>query len=205
MSSRLRVLAAVLLTLVVGVTATACGTDSLHSAMGHDDSSMSHDGMTHSPAQMGTGRNADVMFTQQMIPHHQQAVAMADLALDPAHEASPAVQDLATRIKTAQTAEIADMNAWLQEWGADPVSGQMMDHSAMGMMSAADMTALEDAKGAAFDRLWLEGMIQHHEGALMMASHIAERGDDPRVQKLSASIDQSQTAEIAEMKQLLGQ
>lgn len=214
MNSRLRLLAALLLVLVVGATATACGTDSLHSAMGHDSSDMSHDGMmggddgdgtTHSAAQMGTGRHADVMFTQQMIPHHQQAVAMADLALDPTHEASAAVKDLATRIKTAQTAEIADMNAWLQEWGADPVSGQMMDHSAMGMMSAADMTALEAAKGAAFDRLWLEGMITHHEGALMMASHIAARGDDPRVQKLSAAIERSQTAEIAEMKKLLGQ
>ncbi|MGI9188002.1 MAG: DUF305 domain-containing protein [Gaiellales bacterium] len=189
---------------VVALPLAACG-GSVHDVMGHDGSDMAHDGMTHSPAQMGTGRNADVMFTQEMIPHHQQAVAMADLALDPAHEASPAVKDLATRIKTAQTAEIADMNAWLEEWGADPVSGQMMDHSAMGMMSSADMTALADAKGSAFDRLWLEGMILHHQGALTMASHIAERGDDPRVQTLSAAIEKSQAAEISEMKQLLGQ
>ena len=62
----------------------------------------------------GEGREA-------MLPHHQQAVEMADLALDPMHEASPAVQDLATRIKTAQAAEIADMNGWLEEWGAEPV------------------------------------------------------------------------------------
>jgi uncharacterized protein (DUF305 family) len=75
----------------------------------------------------------------------------------------------------------------------------------MGMMSGDAMIALEDAKGTTFDRLWLEGMIQHHEGALMMASHIADRGDDARVQKLSVAIEQSQTAEIAEMKQLLGQ
>ena len=60
------------------------------------------------------------------------------------------------------------------------------------------------AKGAAFDRLWLEGMILHHDGALMMASHIDARGDDPRVQDLSAAIEKSQTTEIAEMKQLLG-
>ena len=200
MMTRARVCMAIVLTLAVGITATACGTDSLHSAMGHDDSTMHH-----SPEQMGTGRDADVMFSQQMIPHHQQAVTMADLALDPAHEASPAVQDLALRIKTAQAAEVADMKAWLEEWGADPVSGQMMDHGSMGMLSGDAMTALEDAKGAAFDRLWLEGMIQHHEGALMMASHIADRGDDARVQKLSGAIEQSQTAEIAEMKQLLGQ
>lgn len=200
MRTRARAALAILLTLVVGVAVVGCGADSVHDAMGHDDMPMSH-----SAEQMGTGRQADVMFTQQMIPHHQQAVAMADLALDPAHEASPTVKDLATRIKTAQTAEIADMNAWLEAWGADPVSGGMMDHEGMGMMSGADMTALENAKGADFDRLWLEGMIQHHEGALMMASHVADRGDDPRVQKLAQAIDASQTAEIAEMKQLLGQ
>ena len=200
MNSRFRLLATVLLAIAASVAATACGTDSMHSAMGHNDSTMHH-----SPEQMGTGRDADVMFSQQMIPHHQQAVTMADLALDPAHEASPAVQDLALRIKTAQAAEVADMKAWLEAWGADPVSGHMMDHDSMGMMSGDAMIALEDAKGTTFDRLWLEGMIQHHEGALMMASHIADRGDDARVQKLSVAIEQSQTAEIAEMKQLLGQ
>lgn len=112
MTSRIPLLATVLLVLVVGVAATACGADSLHSAMGHDSSDMSHNdmmggsasgAMTHSAAAMGTGHTADVMFTQQMIPHHQQAVDMANLALDPAHEASPAVKNLATRIKTAQT------------------------------------------------------------------------------------------------------
>ena len=200
MKARARVCMAMVLTLAVGITASACGTDALHSAMGHDDSTMHH-----SPEQMGTGRDADVMFSQQMIPHHQQAVVMADLALDPSHEASPAVQDLARRIKAAQTVEIAEMTSWLDAWGADPVSGQMMDHTSMGMMSGDAMTALEDAKGPAFDRLWLEGMIQHHEGALVMASHIADRGEDARVQKLSGAIEQSQTAEIAEMKQLLGQ
>ncbi|MGI9117756.1 MAG: DUF305 domain-containing protein [Gaiellales bacterium] len=202
-----------LLLIPVGLLAAGCGSDSLHDAMGHDGAGLSHDGMmgdddggatTHSAAQMGTGRHADVMFTQQMIPHHQQAVEMADLALDPAHAASPAVQDLARRIKAAQTAEIAMMNGWLRAWGADPASGHM-DHGAMGMMSGADMTTLEDATGAAFDRLWLEGMIAHHAGALMMASHIADRGADPRVQKLAGAIDQSQAAEIAEMKKLLAQ
>lgn len=207
MRSRLRAITALLLIVAAGSVATACGTDSLHSAMGHDDTGGSHDGMTHSPEQMGTGREADVMFTQQMIPHHQQAVAMADLALDPAHEAGPGVRDLAQRIKTAQAREIADMQGWLAEWGADAPSDHMdhMGANGMGMMSADQMDALEQAKGAEFDRLWLEGMIVHHEGALMMASHIATRGDDPRVQKLSDAIESSQTAEIAEMKKLLGQ
>lgn len=192
----------VLIALVAALPLAACG-GSMHDVMGHDDGAMTHD-----DAQMGTGRQADVMFTQEMIPHHQQAVEMADLALDPVHAASPEVRDLAGRIKRAQSAEIADMRAWLAEWGADPAESGHMDHmgdSGMGMMSADAMEVLNGAKGAAFDRLWLEGMIQHHEGALMMADHIAERGDDPRVAKLSRAIDTSQTAEIAEMKQLLGQ
>lgn len=195
---RTRIALVASLLLVVGVLTAGCGSDSVHDAMGHDDAGMAHDEM------MGTGQEADITFTQEMIPHHQQAVDMADLALDPARQAGADVRDLAQRIKTAQTAEIAMMNGWLQEWGADPAGGHM-DHGGMGMMSADDMAALENAKGAEFDRLWLEGMIAHHDGALMMASHVAERGADARVQKLADAIDASQTAEIAEMKQLLGQ
>ena len=202
MRTHLRFFATLLILAAGAVTGSACGSD--HAAMGDHDMAT-----THSADQMGTGPKADVMFVQEMIPHHQQAVEMADLALDPAHQASPGVKDLATRIKTAQAAEIIDMDAWLVEWGADPIDGQMdhgnMDHDAMGMMSSDDMTALANAKGAAFDRLWLEGMIMHHEGALTMASHIATRGDDARVQQLSDAIEQSQTAEITEMRALLNQ
>ena len=202
MRTHLRFFATLLILAAVAVTGSACGSD--HAAMGDHDMAT-----THSADQMGTGPKADVMFVQEMIPHHQQAVEMADLALDPAHQASPAVMGLATRIKTAQSAEIVDMNAWLVEWGADPIDGQMdhgnMDHDGMGMMSSADMTALANAKGAAFDRLWLKGMIMHHEGALTMASHIATRGDDPRVQQLADAIEQSQTAEITQMRALLNQ
>jgi|694.fasta_scaffold47442_2 uncharacterized protein (DUF305 family) len=207
MRSRFTAFAAVLLIVAVGGVAAACGTGSDHSAMGHDDAGTTHDGMSHNSEQMGTGREADVMFTQEMIPHHEQAVEMADLALDPVREASPAVQALAKRIKAAQSAEIVDMKAWLREWDAAATSEHMehMGENGMGMMSTAQMTALSEATGAAFDRLWLEGMIEHHEGALMMASHIAERGEDPRVQQLSQAIDSSQTAEITEMKQLLDQ
>ena len=204
MHTRFRLFATLLILAVIAITGSACGSGSDHAAMGSDEMTT-----THSADQMGTGQEADVKFVQEMIPHHQQAVEMANLALDPARQASPAVMDLAMRIKTAQTAEIVDMNSWLVEWGADPIDGQMdhgsMDHDAMGMMSSADMTALANAKGAAFDRFWVEGMIMHHEGALTMASHIATRGDDARVQQLSDAIEQSQTAEITEMRALLNQ
>ena len=204
-SVTLRTLSLIAIVALAGLVATACGTDSLHDAMGHDESSM----MSHDASQMGTGRTADAMFTQEMIPHHQQAIAMADLALDPARGARPEVQDLARRIKAAQTAEVADMRTWLREWGAADDAEQTghMDHgdmNGMGMLSDTLMTALGDATGADFDRLWLEGMIAHHQGALMMASHISNRGADTRVHDLSGAITESQTAEIAEMRRLLG-
>ncbi len=207
-----RLVSVITLVLAVGLTSAACGSDSIRGALGQNDHDM---GMTDGATQMmGTGRDADVMFVQQMIPHHQQAVVMADLALDPTHQASPAVQDLAGRIKAAQTTEIADMQSWLKEWGVDDTSGGM-DHGdmgddsgmgmGMGMMSDAEMTKLESAQGADFDRLWLEGMTVHHDGALTMAAHMGELGDDARVQTLITNIEKSQTAEIAEMRKILAQ
>ncbi len=211
MARRFRPILATCALIAVALGVSACGGASVHDAMGHDEAQMA----SHSPEQMGTGRNADVMFTQEMIPHHEQAVEMSDLALDPARGASPEVQDLARRIKAAQSAEIKDMESWLGEWGADTGDGGHMgegghggghmSESGMGMLSGDQMTALRDATGEAFDRLWLQGMIVHHEGALMMASHIGERGEDARVGTLSETIKQSQTAEIDEMRKLLGE
>ena len=202
MTDRRRVLPVIALVALAGLLSAACGSGSVHDAMGHGDGAMTG----HDASQMGTGRTADVMFSQEMIPHHQQAVEMADLALDPARGARPEVRDLARRIKAAQTAEIASMRSWLQGWGAPEEADQSggMDHGGMGMLSDSRMAELRDATGASFDRLWLQGMIAHHEGALMMASHIADRGDDARVQQLSTTITSTQTAEIAEMKRLLG-
>ncbi len=213
-----RLVSVITLVLIVGLTSAACGSDSIRGALGQNDHDMA---MTDAATQMMvTGRDADVMFVQQMIPHHQQAVVMADLALDSKHQASPAVQELARGIKAAQTTEIADMQSWLKEWGVDDTSGGM-DHGdmgddgdtgddsgmgmGMGMMSDAEMTKLESAQGADFDRLWLEGMIVHHDGALMMAAGMGGSGDDARVQTLITNIEQSQAAEIAEMRKLLAQ
>ncbi len=210
-----RFVSVITLVLVVGLTTAACGSDSIRGALGQNDHDMGAMGQDGATEMMGTGRDADVMFVQQMIPHHQQAVVMADLALDPTHQASPAVQELARGIKAAQTTEIADMQSWLKEWGVDDTSGDMgMDHGdmgdesmgmGMGMMSDAEMTKLESAQGADFDRLWLEGMIVHHDGALMMAAGMGGSGDDARVQTLITNIEQSQAAEIAEMRKLLAQ
>lgn len=158
----------------------------------------------------------DVMFVQGMIPHHEQAVVMADLALDPAVGASQEVVALATRIKNAQTPEIELMNSWLTTWSVPPqtnMTGGAMDHSntggihtdnMMGTMSAKEMTTLKSSTGAVFDTAWLYGMIKHHQGAIMMAYGVKTNGKNPEVINLADQIILSQTAEIAEMQGMLG-
>lgn len=143
---------------------------------------------------------SDVMFVQMMIPHHEQAVEMAALA--PTNGASAEVQELAAAIAAAQAPEIAQMERMLDRWGVQP----MMDHSGhqmAGMVSDADMEALAAATGAEFDRLFLEAMIAHHEGAIDMAQDPLANGEDPELQDLLDAIVSAQTAEIEQMRQML--
>jgi uncharacterized protein (DUF305 family) len=163
-----------------------------------------------------TAAAGDVAFAQLMIPHHQQAVAMADLALQNADSAQ--VTALAKQIKAAQDPEITQMKGWLTMWGApmtmegSDASGMPgMDHGGMdmggvtanGMMTAEDMAALGKAKGAEFDRMWLQMMINHHQGAIQMAEQVKATTTDPQVQQLADTIIAAQTAEIATMQQEL--
>ena len=149
---------------------------------------------------------ADVMFAQGMIPHHQQAIEMADMALDPAVGAGPAVLDLATRIKAGQDPEIAQMTTWLKDWdqpmAMDMSDGHMMD-GMDGMLSADEMKDLAALRGAEFDTAWMEGMIRHHEGAITMAEDVAAKGKQPEVKTLAEQIVAAQRAEIDEMRALL--
>jgi len=145
----------------------------------------------------------DVMFVQMMIPHHSQAVELATLA--EANTTTPAILDLAARIKGAQQPEIDTMTAWLTS------AGSMMDgHGAHGMsmpglVSDADIAVLEQATGAEFDALFLAHMIQHHEGAIDMANDVLATTMNDDVMALATAIVAAQTAEIAEMTGLLGQ
>ena len=154
----------------------------------------------------GSFNDADVMFLQSMIPHHEQAVEMAEIALDPASNAGAKVKDLATRVRAAQDGEIATMKGWLERWGK-PTTMDMSDGhdmSAMtGMMSAADMQGLDAATGAEFDRMWLRMMIAHHEGALEMARAVRNEGRNGDVAALAARVISAQEAEIVEMQPLL--
>jgi uncharacterized protein (DUF305 family) len=150
--------------------------------------------------------DADVVFAQGMIAHHEQAIEMADIALDPTIGASAEVQDLATRIKAAQDPEIEAMTGWLTAWGQpvqmDTSGGHDMS-SMEGVMTAEEMDALGAATGAEFDTMWLEMMIRHHEGAISMAETVKASGSNADVLALAEQIITTQQAEIEEMQALL--
>ena len=149
--------------------------------------------------------DADIMFAQMMIPHHQQAVEMSEVLL--AKDDIPAeVVEFAQGVIDAQGPEIDRMNAMLEAWGQQPVTGDMgeMDHGGMsGMMSEEDMTALEDAKGTEAARLYLEQMTAHHEGAVDMARDEVADGQHPQAIALAEQVIEDQEAEIAQMQQML--
>ncbi len=163
--------------------------------------------MTTPSASIGDFNSADEMFVTGMITHHEQAIQMADLLLGK-DGVDTRVVDLAEQIKDAQGPEIETMTSWLAEWGIpydDSMSEGMggMDHGG-GMMSEADMTALESATGADATRLFLEGMIGHHQGAVQMAQSVIDNGQNPVVADLAQTIIDGQTAEIATMQDILG-
>jgi uncharacterized protein (DUF305 family) len=143
--------------------------------------------------------SADIMFAQMMIPHHEQAIEMSDLALQ--NSTSPEIRELAMKIKGEQTPEIKLMESWFNshmESHMDSHAGHMMD----GMLSEEEMDELRSARGIDFDRLFLEGMIKHHEGAIEMADDVDD-SKNPDVAKLAQSILIAQRAEIELMKEML--
>jgi uncharacterized protein (DUF305 family) len=150
--------------------------------------------------------DADVMFAQGMIPHHAQALEMAQLVQG--HDAGEEVTDLAAQIEAAQDPEIQLMTDWLEDWGED-VPDLAIDHSAMdhgmGMMNAEQMTALDDATGDEFDRMFLELMIDHHDGAIAMSQTELSEGANEEAKELAQEIIDAQQAEIDHMRELLDQ
>ncbi|WP_130176192.1 DUF305 domain-containing protein [Cryobacterium sp. SO1] len=178
--------------LAVSLTLTGC-------AAGAADTSRAGSA-TASPA-TSTANDADILFAQMMIPHHEQAVQMSENLL--AKTGSTAeVRALATAITAAQQPEIDRFRSWLDAWGADEGMGGM-DHGTDGMMSDDDMSMLDDASGADADRLFLEQMIVHHQGAIAMAQTEVTEGRHPDAVALAEQIASSQTAEITMMQDLL--
>ena len=149
--------------------------------------------------------DADVMFAQHMIPHHQQAMEMSDMLLGRKQGIDPRVVQLANQIKAAQGPEIQQMQGWLTEWGTPampPTSGHDMP-SMQGMMSDADMTALQNAQAVEASKLFLTQMIAHHEGAITMAQTEIKDGQYPPAVELAHAIATTQQQEIDTMKSIL--
>ncbi len=160
---------------------------------------------------------ADVRFITDMIPHHAQAVKMADWA--ESHGASPALQRFAKRISVAQRDEIAMMRTWLGKLGmpvpdstathrADAHAGHG-DHDAKpmyGMLTDEEMARLDAARGVEFDRFFLTFMIRHHEGAVMMVDELFKAygaGQDEFVFRFASDVYADQTTEIDFLQDML--
>ncbi|MEV5929332.1 DUF305 domain-containing protein [Streptomyces cellulosae] len=196
---------------VAALALAACGGDGDDTgAAGHGGHQATDSASAASPAPTTQGQHnaADVAFAQGMIPHHRQAVEMADLAPDRARSAE--VKKLAAEIEKAQAPEIEKLSGWLTSWGETVPAEGVMDHSMHGggmegMMSAEAMTALENASGKAFDTSFMEMMIKHHEGAVEMAKTEQSDGAHAPARKMAADIIASQSAEIEQMKKLLGE
>lgn len=219
---KLRSVAVPLLALAGSVGLAACGGGDDDSAAGQSDPPAAPTAVAEAEAPTASSaaaaggeastasaefNDADVTFAQGMIPHHEQAIEMADIALDPTVGASAEVQALAEAIQAAQDPEIELMSGWLTAWGQpvqmDTSGGHDMS-SMEGVMTADEMDALGAAAGAEFDSMWLEMMIRHHQGAISMANAVKANGLNAQVVVLADAIITGQQAEITAMEGLLG-
>ncbi|MFN2495106.1 MAG: DUF305 domain-containing protein [Pseudonocardiaceae bacterium] len=206
---RIRALTGALMAAVATLALAGCG-DSDNPTAGSTGQTGQPPASSTAPADHNqAGHNqADITFAQGMIPHHAQAIEMARMATTRAE--SPQVQELAQRIEGAQGPEIVTMTGWLQQWGAEVPSTTMsgqggMGHGAGGMMSPDQMSQLGHASGAEFDQMFLQMMIQHHEGAIAMARTEIDNGENADAIALAEQIIRAQQAEIQEMQGLLAQ
>lgn len=209
-----RTIAAVGTTVLAVGLAAACTSGNDHSGgMNPSMPGMSNGSMMAS-APSAAFNATDARFATDMITHHRQAIDMAQLAETRA--GSQQVKDLAMKIKAAQDPEITTMSDWLRQWGQpvpSPMAGMPgmdhgmagMDHGATmpGMMSDTEMTQLTGASGAAFDQLFLQLMVKHHQGAIEMAGTEQRQGQAAQAKQLASKIATDQATEITQMQALL--
>ncbi|WP_405783236.1 DUF305 domain-containing protein [Streptomyces sp. NBC_00859] len=202
---RRRVAAAAGVAAALALALASCGSGTEHSSMPG-----TRHGSSATASVPGGFNEADVAFAQMMIPHHEQAVSMAELADGRASDRE--IKSLAADIEKAQGPEINTMRGWLRSWGKSPSPSMDhgmpgMDHggeTAMpGMMSGKAMAGLKAAKGEDFDRRFAELMIGHHEGAVTMAGDERKNGRSPAARKLAGAVVRTQQAEIGTMHKIL--
>lgn len=197
-----RTIMTVVAALAAGAALGGCGTTATPPA--GSSASSSHVTQAHN--------EADITFAQVMIPHHVQAITMSTMAAEGA--GSPQINGLAARIQAAQQPEIDQMSGWLRAWNVpvpatDSPLGDMghMEHGGSGampgMMSADQMRQLGQAAGEEFDRMFLQMMITHHQGAVTMAEAELRDGQNTDAGQLAQHIIDDQRREITEMQTLL--
>ncbi len=172
------------------------GDRSDHGDMGQMSGHMGH-GSSSSKNANYTG--ADIMFLQMMIPHHQQAIDISNLAMKSSQDAE--LIELAKIIARDQAAEIKQMKAWLADAGASEDMGHSMDGMG-GMLSDDELAALSAATGKEFDVLWLKGMTGHHDGAIHMTQMI-EDAQNADIKAFGTKVIKDQSEQIDQMKKML--
>ncbi len=183
--------------LTLGLTLAGCSTSTNGSDIGSASASAS--------ASASSAHNdQDVVFAQMMLPHHEQAVEMSDVLLAKGSGVDPDVADLAEQIKAEQSPEIQQLSTWLQGWGEPTESDHSgTGHSMSGMMSDADLDDLGQASAEDAGKLFLEQMVQHHEGAVDMAETEVDEGENADAVALAKAIVRSQTEQITQMQDVL--
>lgn len=200
-----------------GLVLAACGESDGMDGMDHGSKSSraasAPAGQNPAP---GAFNDADVMFAQMMIPHHEQALKMSQLAEGRAED--PEVKKLAVEIARAQDPEIQKMKSWLKAWGKPESGGDGTDHGGhdmgssedsgtsggmAGMMSEKDFDELTTAKGKDFDKKFAQLMIEHHRGAVEMAEEAQRDGRNATAKKLADAVVSTQSAEIDQLNKIV--
>ena len=183
----------VLIATILGISFNKNGEGNFFGMHGKDSMEM------HNNSSSAAYTGADVMFLQMMIPHHQQAIDISNIALKTSKDSE--LLALADTIIKAQTSEILQMNAWLKDAEATTDMGHSMSGMG-GMLDDAELSALSAATGKTFDTLWLEGMVGHHDGAIHMTTMIQDASNSD-IRVFGESIVKDQSAQIEQMKVML--
>ena len=190
------VLVGVIVLLAAAVVSLSVNRSDTTNVMGSGSGHMGHGSSSSSNANY-TG--ADIMFLQMMIPHHQQAIDISNLAMKSSQD--PELIELAKIIARDQAAEIKQMKAWLTDAGASEDMGHAMDGMG-GMLNDDELAALSAATGKEFDVLWLKGMTEHHDGAIHMTQMI-EDAQNADIKAFGTKVIKDQSEQIDQMKKML--
>ena len=189
----------VLLGVIVLLAAAVVSLSVNRSDNGDTGSSSGHMGHGSSSSSNANYTGADIMFLQMMIPHHQQAIDISNLAMKASQDSE--LIELAKIIARDQAAEIKQMKAWLTDAGASEDMGHSMDGMG-GMLNDDELAALNAATSKEFDVLWLKGMTEHHDGAIHMTQMI-EDAENADIKAFGTKVIKDQSEQIDQMKKIL--